>query len=230
MAGRQSIHLHVRADRKAGGRLWKHLRRRCRMFSVLCRRRFRRLRWSCVSCLPLLPRDDAVHEPRHPSRTRETEGRGGPTTLDHGSDPGFPRSDPTCGARLRTTAARAGPGGGGPDTGMNRICAGWQAAGFPQESATDFSTATSSFIPDSLNIRGVRMLPDRAPRRGLVPDLGPPQFDGRARLQPSRRNPDRARRKGRRHDQAALCPISPQEGVSSLQLKIIWKMSSHYII
>ena len=34
------------------------------------------------------------------------------------------------------------------------MCAGWQAAGFPQESATNLSTATSSFISDSLNIRG----------------------------------------------------------------------------
>ncbi len=43
----------------------------------------------------------------------------------------------------------------------------------------------------------------------------PPDLHGRTRLQPSRRNPDRPRRKGRRQDQVALRPIRPQQGVRS---------------
>ena len=62
--------------------------------------------------------------------------------LIHGSsDPRPIRSDPSCGARPRSAAAR--PGGGGPDTGMNRGANGWQGNSFPQESAPKLSTATS---------------------------------------------------------------------------------------
>ena len=45
------------------------------------------------------------------------------------------------------------PGGRGPGTGMNRRDGGKQATGFPQNSAHSFSTASSSFTSDSLNIR-----------------------------------------------------------------------------
>ena len=59
--------------------------------------------------------------------------------------------------------------------------------------------------------QGVRMLPHQVPRRRMVPDPRLPELYGGTWLQPSRRNPDCARWKGRRHDQVALRPISPQE-------------------
>ena len=72
--------------------------------------------------------------------------------LSHGSDPSLIWSGPSCGARPRSAAARLG--GGGPDTGMNRKGDAKQATSFPQESASNLSTATSWFLSDSLNIRG----------------------------------------------------------------------------
>ncbi len=99
----------------------------------------------------------------HPGPGRLKGGR-----ADHASarirlrDPWCFRSDPSCGARPRSAAAR--PGGGGPEPGMNRGGGGRQEAGFPQEPAPKFSTATPWFVSGSRNIRGAR-LPD--PGRGV---------------------------------------------------------------
>ena len=64
-----------------------------------------------------------------------------PTTLSHGSDPRCSRSDPPCGASPAPPSP--GPGVGGPGTGMNGGGGVMQATGFPQESASNLSTATS---------------------------------------------------------------------------------------
>ncbi len=99
----------------------------------------------------------------HPGPGRLKGGR-----ADHASarirlrDPWCFRSDPSCGARPRSAAAR--PGGGGPDTGMNRGGGGRQEAGFPQEPAPKFSTATPWFVSGSRNIRGARL---HGPGRGV---------------------------------------------------------------
>ncbi len=99
----------------------------------------------------------------HPGPGRLKGGR-----ADHASarirlrDPWCFRSDPSCGARPRSAAAR--PGGGGPDTGMNRGGGGRQEAGFPQEPAPKFSTATPWFVSGSRNIRGARI---HDPGRGV---------------------------------------------------------------
>ena len=62
---------------------------------------------------------------------------------------------------------------------------------------------------------GVRMLPDTAPRRGLVPGLKLPELDGGVRMQFTCHHPDSACRKSRRHDQVALRQICLQGGVRS---------------
>ena len=63
--------------------------------------------------------------------------------------------------------------------------------------------------------QGLRMFPNPALRRSLVPDLKLPEFHGSARLQPSRRHTDRTRRKRRRNDKDALRSTQTQKGVSS---------------
>ena len=101
----------------------------------------------------------------HPGPGRLKGGRAG-----HASDrirlrdPWRYRSGPSCGARPRSAAAR--PGGGGPDTGMNRGGGGRQEAGFPREPqpAPKLSTATPWFVSRSRNMRGARL---HGPGRGV---------------------------------------------------------------
>ena len=64
-------------------------------------------------------RDDPVHEPRHPFRPRETNGRTGRPCSHSELDPGFNRSDLSCGAcGPAPSSPGVTPGDGNPETGM----------------------------------------------------------------------------------------------------------------